>query len=64
MKLERLKELRIEKKYTQQQFATYINMSQRAYSYKEAGKREFSISEVENILNLLNIEPAELLDLK
>lgn len=64
MKLDKLKELRIERGYSQQQFATYINISQRAYSYKEAGKREFSISEVENILKFLNIEPLELLDLE
>ncbi|OFU05561.1 transcriptional regulator, partial [Clostridium sp. HMSC19D07] len=56
--------LRLERGYSQQQFATYINISQRAYSYKEAGKREFSISEVENILKFLNVEPLELLDLE
>ncbi|HFL3653744.1 TPA: helix-turn-helix transcriptional regulator [Clostridioides difficile] len=45
MNLARLKELRLEHGYTQQQLAAHIEMSQITYSDKEEGKKPFTISE-------------------
>lgn len=41
--MERLKELRIERKLTQQQVAEKLNISTRAYSHYEQGDRDPSI---------------------
>ncbi|NJK16366.1 helix-turn-helix transcriptional regulator, partial [Clostridioides difficile] len=38
MKLDLLKQYRLERGLTQQQLSTYINMSYRTYSSKESGK--------------------------
>lgn len=61
--LERLKEIRLEHGYTQQQFATYIGLSTSTYTDKEAGKTKFKVEELEEILKFLNLDPLELLDL-
>lgn len=61
--LERLKEIRLEHGYTQQQFATYIGLSTSTYTDKEAGKTKFKVEELEKILKFLNLDPLELLDL-
>ncbi|HBG2133553.1 TPA: helix-turn-helix transcriptional regulator [Clostridioides difficile] len=64
MKLQRLKELRTEKKITQQQLSTAIGMTFKTYSKKENGHREFTVSELEKICFVLDIEASELLEIK
>ncbi|HBG5344138.1 TPA: helix-turn-helix transcriptional regulator [Clostridioides difficile] len=64
MKLQKLKELRTEKKITQQQLSTAIGMTFKTYSKKENGHREFTVSELEKICFVLDIEASELLEIK
>ncbi|HBE9444690.1 helix-turn-helix domain-containing protein [Clostridioides difficile] len=64
MKLQRLKERRVEKKFTQQQLSTAIGMTFKTYSKKENGHREFTVSELEKICFVLEIEASELLEIK
>ncbi|MFQ4588271.1 XRE family transcriptional regulator [Clostridioides difficile] len=64
MNLARLKELRVEKKFTQQQLSTAIGITFKTYSKKENGHRDFTISEFEKICFVLDIEPSELLEIK
>lgn len=62
MKLNKLKELREQKGYTQQTLSTKMGMSVRAYAYKENGQRDFSVEELEQILYYLDINANELLE--
>ncbi|HFL3696514.1 helix-turn-helix domain-containing protein [Clostridioides difficile] len=64
MKLVRLKELRLEKGYTQQQLATYMGMSQTTYSDKEKGRTPFTVPEFERLYKFLGEEVLELLEFK
>ncbi|HBF1820622.1 helix-turn-helix domain-containing protein [Clostridioides sp. ZZV15-6597] len=64
MNLQRLKERRVEKKFTQQQLSTAIGMTFKTYSKKENGHREFTVSELEKICFVLEIEASELLEIK
>ncbi|AWH83433.1 TPA: helix-turn-helix transcriptional regulator [Clostridioides difficile] len=64
MNLQRLKELRLEHGYTQQQLATHMDMSQTTYSDKEKGKTPFTIPEFEKLHKFLGEEVLELLELQ
>lgn len=50
----KLKGKRVEKGYTQQEFAKLLGISTNSYNLKELGKREFCVSEINLILKLLN----------
>ncbi|EGT5447443.1 TPA: helix-turn-helix transcriptional regulator [Clostridioides difficile] len=63
MKLDLLKQYRLEKGLTQQQLSTYINMSYRTYSSKESGKNPFYIGDLEKIFDVLNLSDEEILSL-
>lgn len=63
MKLDLLKQYRLERGLTQQQLSTYINMSYRTYSSKECGKNPFYIGDLEKIFDVLNLSDEEILSL-
>ena len=50
----KLKGKRVEKGYTQQEFAKLLGISTNSYNLKELGKREFCVREINLILKLLN----------
>ncbi|MCC0705302.1 helix-turn-helix transcriptional regulator [Clostridioides sp. ES-S-0049-02] len=62
MKLEKLINIRKEKKYSQEDIARMLDISLRNYHRKEKGENQFTISEFEKIYKFLNINPLELLD--
>ena len=49
----KLKGKRVEKGYTQQEFAKLLGISTNSYNLKELGKREFCVREINLILKLL-----------
>ncbi|AWH83435.1 TPA: helix-turn-helix transcriptional regulator [Clostridioides difficile] len=63
MNLDRLKELRESRGYTQQMLSTYINMSTSTYNDKEKGKTSFKIEELEKIAKLLKFTKEEIFEL-
>ncbi len=63
MKLEKLIDIRKEKKYSQEDIARMLDISLRNYHRKEKGENQFTVSELEKICNYLDIEPKELLDI-
>ncbi|MCC0698553.1 helix-turn-helix transcriptional regulator [Clostridioides sp. ZZV15-6383] len=63
MKLDLLKQYRLERGLTQQQLSTYIDMSYRSYSSKENGQRPFYIGDLEKIFDVLNLSDEEVLSL-
>lgn len=62
VKLYLLREIREEKKYSQEDVARGINISLRSYVRKEKGEREFSISEFERLITFLDIDANTLLE--
>lgn len=63
MKLEKLKEYRIEKKYTHQIISVCLNMASSTYSRKEKGTKDFKMEEFENISKVLELNDDEVLEL-
>ncbi|HFL3696527.1 helix-turn-helix domain-containing protein [Clostridioides difficile] len=63
MKLEKLKEYRIKKRYTHQIISEYLNMASSTYSRKEKGIKDFKIEEFENISKVLGLSDDEGLEL-
>ncbi|HFL3547250.1 TPA: helix-turn-helix transcriptional regulator [Clostridioides difficile] len=59
---DKLKRLRIENNYTQQQIAKLLGYKSRFSIYKkEKGQRSFSLQDIKKLLELYNISPNELL---
>ncbi|WDF52855.1 helix-turn-helix transcriptional regulator [Paenibacillus sp. KACC 21273] len=52
-----VKELRQEKKYTQEYMATRLGYSTANYSHKETGRRNISADELQKIAEALEVEP-------
>lgn len=52
--LVKLKGKRVEKGYTQKELAEKLGMSTNAYNLKEIGKREFKMSEINLLLEILD----------
>jgi len=55
-KLNKLKGARAEKGYSQVEMAEKLDMSVDSYNQKENGKSEFKLSEVKNLLEILDKE--------
>ena len=55
-KLNKLKGARAEKGYSQVEMAEKLEMSVDSYNQKENGKSEFKLSEVKNLLEILDKE--------
>lgn len=53
--IQRIKETRIEKGYTQKQIADFLGVSQNVYSKIEAGKAEFGVKRLLAVLKYLEI---------
>ncbi|WP_087554726.1 helix-turn-helix transcriptional regulator [Clostridioides difficile] len=62
MKLNKLKELREQKGYTQLEFSLLIDINYKTYNRKEQGKTDFTVTELEKIYKILDVNPLELLD--
>lgn len=60
---ERLKEIRIKKGLTQEEFAKLLNISSSAISLYESGSREPSLATLVNIANVLDVSTDYLLGL-
>lgn len=60
---ERLKEIRIKKELTQEEFAKLLNISPSAISLYESGSREPSLATLVNIANVLDVSTDYLLGL-
>ena len=56
MKFNKLKGARAEKGYSQVEMAEKLEMSVDSYNQKENGKSEFKLSEVKNLLEILDKE--------
>ncbi|HBG5344042.1 TPA: helix-turn-helix transcriptional regulator [Clostridioides difficile] len=63
MDLKKLKELRIEKRYTHQMLSFRLNMSVASYSKREKGMIDFKIEEFENLSKILELSEIEILEL-
>lgn len=50
----KLRGKRVEKGYSQHQLAQLLHISTNAYNLKEIGKREFKMSEINQLLELLD----------
>ena len=50
----KLRGKRVEKGYSQHQLAQLLHLSTNAYNLKEIGKREFKMSEINQLLELLD----------
>ena len=57
-----IKEYRIKRGYTQEHIAELLNIKQNTYSYKENGKRAFTIEEIRKLKRILNTTYDELLN--
>lgn len=55
MKLENLRDLRKDFGYTQEQIATHLNISQRAYSHYENGTREIPLDLLIKVCQLYEV---------
>ena len=60
----KLRKIRIEKGYTQQDLALILNISQACYNRYEQGKREPSIETLRRLCVLFNISADELLEIE
>lgn len=58
--LVKLRGKRVEKGYTQYELAKLLNISTNAYNLKETGRREFRMSEINLLLELLDCNYEEL----
>ena len=56
MRFNKLKGARAEKGYSQVEMAEKLDMSVDSYNQKENGKSEFKLSEVKNLLEILDKE--------
>jgi HTH-type transcriptional regulator xre len=61
MLYERLKKLRQEKKYTQKDIATFLNISQPAYQQFESGKKKINLETMQKLANFFNVSTDYLL---
>lgn len=61
MNLEKLKELRLANKLSQENMARRMNKSLRGYQIKERGETEFTVSELIKLSDILEVEVIELL---
>ena len=52
---ERIKTIRIEKGFTQKEFAMLINVPERAYQYYESGARKPNLDKIIEIADKLNL---------
>lgn len=58
----KVKEYRIIKGYTQEEFAKILGIKQASYSNKENGKRQFTIEEIKKLKKILGVAYEELFD--
>lgn len=56
----KLRGKRVENGYSQRDMAKMLNLSTNAYNLKEIGKREFKMSEINLLLELLNCNYEEI----
>lgn len=56
----KLRGKRVENGYSQREMAKMLNLSTNAYNLKEIGKREFKMSEINLLLELLNCNYEEI----
>ena len=56
----KLRGKRVEKGYSQYQLAQLLHISTNAYNLKEIGKREFKMSEINQLLELLDCKYEEI----
>ena len=54
--MSKLKEKREEKRYTQEQMATFLGISTSAYHYYETGQRGISKENADKIIKILNVD--------
>ncbi|GEM_PF-2324265 len=58
--LMKLKGLRVQRGFTQKEFASMIGISHAAYVQKELGNTEFNSSQMLKIADILNVDAGEL----
>lgn len=61
MIIERLKKLRKERKLTQKDIATFLNISQPAYQQFESGKKKMNLETMEKLADFFNVSTDYLL---
>ena len=61
MIIERLKKLRKERKLTQKDIATFLNISQPAYQQFESGKKKMNLETMEKLADYFNVSTDYLL---
>lgn len=57
-----MKELRVNKGYTQEYMAEKLNIKQSTYCLKENGKRRFNLTEILKLKEILEVNLEELLE--
>lgn len=63
MDTDKLKSKRREKGYTQKKIAKEINMTEVSYNRKENGMREFSCSELNDVMRVLKLTQVEVIEI-